>query len=170
MTDRSADPPVPGSRPGRRALFSGPYDSGLATGEGRNESERVNRENDVEPAAYSSAAPVGPGVSEEMSGRRAFFSGAPLPSGAGRSSGSAPGASGARTAGTGEDIHAGLTTAVVECRTCLDRTPISLLGLGLSLVPSLWLPTRPWPRLMRCPACHRVSWCRIEWPHLRGSD
>ena len=58
-------------------------------------------------------------------------------------------------------------TAVVHCRTCLAATPMSLPALGLALIPSLWLPTRPWPRLMRCPACHRVSWCRIDWPTLR---
>lgn len=58
-------------------------------------------------------------------------------------------------------------TAVVRCRTCLEATPVSLVSLGFALIPSLWLPTRPWPRLMRCPACHRVSWCRIDWPSLR---
>lgn len=57
--------------------------------------------------------------------------------------------------------------AVVHCRTCLAATPVSLAALGRSLVPSLWLPTRPWPRLMRCPSCHRLSWCRIDWPRLR---
>ena len=59
------------------------------------------------------------------------------------------------------------SSAVVHCRTCLAATPVSLPSLGVSLVPSLWLPTRPWPRLMRCPACHHMSWCRIEWPKLR---
>jgi hypothetical protein len=57
--------------------------------------------------------------------------------------------------------------AVVHCRTCLAATEVSLPALGLALVPSLWIPTRPWPRLMRCPACHRVAWCRIDWPSLR---
>lgn len=55
-------------------------------------------------------------------------------------------------------------TAVVHCRTCLASTPMSLPAVTLALIPSLWLPTRPWPRLMRCPACHRVAWCRIDWP------
>lgn len=59
------------------------------------------------------------------------------------------------------------TTAVVHCRTCLAATKVSLASLGVALLPSLWVPTRPWPRLMRCPACHRTSWCRIDWPKLR---
>lgn len=54
--------------------------------------------------------------------------------------------------------------AVVHCRTCLAATTMSLPAVARALIPSLWLPTRPWPRLMRCPACHRMSWCRIDWP------
>lgn len=56
--------------------------------------------------------------------------------------------------------------AVVHCRTCLAATPLSLPALGLALVPSLWIPGRPWSRLMRCPACHRVSWCRVDRPRF----
>jgi hypothetical protein len=52
---------------------------------------------------------------------------------------------------------------VVECRTCLETTQLGPAALAARLVPSLWLPGRPWPRLMRCPACKRVSWCRIRW-------
>jgi hypothetical protein len=70
-------------------------------------------------------------------------------------------------AGRRDTTSPGGRTAVVRCRTCLEATPVSLVSLGLALMPSLWLPTRPWPRLMRCPACHRVSWCRIDWPSLR---
>ncbi len=158
MTGQSGDPPSPGSRPGRRALFSGPYDPGLATGDGGGRGD-----DDVVDRPPAPPGPGGGGPSEEPSGRRALFSGV------GPRAATGP----TRTAGAGadgEEIRAGITTVVVECRTCLNRTPMSLVGLGLSLVPSLWLPTRPWPRLMRCPSCHRVSWCRIEWPRLRGSD
>lgn len=63
----------------------------------------------------------------------------------------------------------GRGTAVVHCRTCLAATEMSLPALGISLIPSLWVPARPWPRLMRCPACHRVAWCRIDWPRLASS-
>ena len=71
------------------------------------------------------------------------------------------------TSGSSDAAAPGRGHAVVHCRTCLAATPVSLPALGRSLVPSLWLPTRPWPRLMRCPACHRTSWCRIDWPSLR---
>lgn len=143
MSGPTGNPPGPGTRPGRRALFSGPYDSGLATGEG------------AEGAAPPGAGPdrPRPAAPEARTGRRAFFSDPLGPSG---------------PVSAGDEVHPGLTTAVVECRTCLARTPMSLAGLGLSLVPSLWIPTRPWPRLMRCPSCHRVAWCRIEWPRLRA--
>ncbi len=143
--------PASGSRPGRRALFSGPYDSGLATGQGG--------EPEGQPAGPARRSASGGPPPEPPAGRRAFFSdtsGRAGPTGR-------PGAAFDDT-----EVRPGLTTVVVECRTCLQRTPMSLVGLGLSLVPSLWLPTRPWPRLMRCPACRRVSWCRIEWPSLRG--
>ena len=83
---------------------------------------------------------VAPGPRDVPKGRRALFS-EPEPA-AGTPSGS----------------------VVVHCRTCLAATPMSLPAVGLALIPSLWLPTRPWPRLMRCPACERASWCRIDWP------
>jgi hypothetical protein len=91
----------------------------------------------------------GASVSPPVAGRRALFSDEVVEA-AGRRDSSPEG-----------------RTAVVHCRTCLEATPVSLVSLGLALMPSLWLPTRPWPRLMRCPACHRVSWCRIDWPSLR---
>jgi hypothetical protein len=86
----------------------------------------------------------------EASGRRALFSS------------TEPGPATGRAASA-----AGRGTAVVHCRTCLAATPVSLATLGRALIPSLWWPMRPWPRLMRCPACHRTSWCRIDWPSLR---
>lgn len=57
----------------------------------------------------------------------------------------------------------GGAVAVVECRTCLARTPMSVGSAVVRLLPSLWLPGRPWSRLMRCPNCAKVSWCRIRW-------
>ncbi|HET9076680.1 MAG TPA: hypothetical protein VFN68_07095 [Acidimicrobiales bacterium] len=148
----SGSPPPPGSRPGRRALFSGPYDPGLASGDGEGRGA-------ADPAP---PIPGGPAAGEPAAGRRAVFSDTGRP---GR-----PTAGRAAPVGPPADIHAGPTTAVVECRTCLNRTPMSLVGLGLSLVPSLWIPARRWSRLMRCPACQKVAWCRVEWPRLRGSD
>ena len=109
-------------------------------------------------ALFSSSSPANGGPDEAIpepgaeTGRRALFSSTePIPA-SGLSGPSGP---------------SGRTTAVVHCRTCLAATPVSLVALGRSLIPSLWLPTRPWPRLMRCPACHRTSWCRIDWPSLR---
>lgn len=154
MTGPGGTPFGPGSRPGRRALFSGPYDPGLATGEG---DAGAAPPADAGRSARRPVAPGRPAAEPPPAGRRAFFSDAGRPAET-----PAPGR-------PGEEVRAGLTTVVVECRTCLNRTPMSLPGLGLSLIPSLWLPSRPWPRLMRCPSCHRVSWCRIEWPRLRGS-
>ncbi|HWE54958.1 MAG TPA: hypothetical protein VG435_05570 [Acidimicrobiales bacterium] len=100
-------------------------------------------------------------------GRRALFSEFD-------STGDADAPTGAPTSGPAEgrralfsepaQVEPGHREAVVHCRTCLAATPLSLVGLARALVPSVWLPTRPWPRLMRCPACRRVSWCRIDWP------
>ncbi len=101
-----------------------------------------------------SAAPVAPG----LPGRRAFFS----ETAEGLPADDRP------PAVDPEEVRPGFTTVVVVCRTCLARTPVSVLRIGPALIPSLWLPTRKWSRLMRCPACRRVSWCRIEWPTLRG--
>ena len=56
--------------------------------------------------------------------------------------------------------------AVVQCRTCRASTPMSWPAVARALIPSVWVPMRPWPRLMRCPACHRVAWCRIDWGRL----
>ena len=50
---------------------------------------------------------------------------------------------------------------VVECETCHARTSMGLLRLGRSLVPSIFVPFRRFPQLMRCPACRRVTWCRL---------
>ena len=56
-------------------------------------------------------------------------------------------------------------TVVVECGRCQARTPVPLLELGTRLLPSVWLPLpgRAFSRLLRCPACDDVSWCRVHW-------
>ena len=100
---------------------------------------------DPTEAPLTAPGPAAADRGAERAGRRAFFSD--------------PVVTDEPAAG---DPHSGRGPVVV-CRTCLARTPVSLISLGLALVPSLWLPTRPWSRLMRCPACHRVSWCRLEW-------
>lgn len=115
-----------------------------SNGSGRDKSRPGRRALFSEPGAEGRSA-----VREPAAGRRALFSDEVVEA-AGR-----------------RDTSPDRRTAVVHCRTCLEATPVSLVSLGLAMVPSLWLPTRPWPRLMRCPACHRVSWCRIDWPSLR---
>ncbi len=121
------------------AGFSG---NGAAAGsgpEGARGGRRVGRRALFSDAQEGSA--VGTGATEVAAGRRALFSSTEP-----------------------AQQSPGPATAVVHCRTCLAATPMSLPALGLALIPSLWLPTRPWPRLMRCPACRRAAWCRIDWP------
>ena len=91
----------------------------------------------------ASAEPAAPATVGE--GRRALFSEAPA---------------------SAEPPRPDRTSAVIHCRTCRAATKVSIASLGFSLLPSLWMPTRPYPRLIRCPACHHRSWCRIEWPKL----
>ncbi len=124
------------------AGFSGNGAAGGSRSEGERGGRRTGRRALFSDAPEGSA--VGTGASEIPAGRRALFS-STEPA--------------AQSPGPG--------TAVVHCRTCLAATPMSLPALGLALIPSLWLPTRTWPRLMRCPACRRVAWCRIDWPVLR---
>ncbi len=116
------------------------------------------------PSGNGSARPVTSGAARSRPGRQALFSdpSAPPPDRSERAD--LPEGRRALFSSTSLAPAPGRLSAVVHCRTCLSATPMSLPALGLSLVPSLWLPTRPWPRLMRCPACHRISWCRIDWP------
>ena len=134
----------------------------MTGGDGRPGGEQgdgpVRRERPGRRALFSDPAEVAVSGTGEQTpdldsrrGRRALFSETAAPSGS-------PGADHA----TGDQPPRGRGPVVV-CRTCLARTPTSMVDLGLALVPSLWLPTRPWSHLMRCPACHRVSWCRLEW-------
>jgi hypothetical protein len=55
-------------------------------------------------------------------------------------------------------------TVVVECATCIVRTRVSLVDLGARLATlSVWLPARRHGHWMRCPACRRRTWCRVDW-------
>lgn len=57
-------------------------------------------------------------------------------------------------------------TVVVECSECDARTPMPLAALGIQLVPSIWMPWRPFSRLMRCPACSQLTYCKVHWRSL----
>ncbi len=59
-------------------------------------------------------------------------------------------------------------TVVVECSRCQARTPLPLARLVGRLVPSLWWPGRPYSRLLRCPGCGSIAWCRVHWRTLSG--
>ncbi len=57
-------------------------------------------------------------------------------------------------------------TVVVECSQCDARTPLPLPQLGVQMLPSVWMPWRPFSRLMRCPACSQLAWCKVHWRSL----
>ena len=112
----------------------------------------TGRDDPLGRRALFSRAP--PGGADEAApgaepGRRAWFS-----SPAGRQS--APG-------GVAVDRHVG-----VECGACGVRTRLGFLNLTRHLIPSLWIPTRRFSRLMRCPNCRRLAWCRLDWWALFG--
>lgn len=55
-------------------------------------------------------------------------------------------------------------TVIVTCSSCLARTRVSLVDVGVRLLSiSVWLPARRYPHWMRCPACHSHQWCAIGW-------
>jgi hypothetical protein len=76
-------------------------------------------------------------------GRRALFSDEPEP-------------------GTNPSAATG-AIAAVTCRRCGVSTPLGPLGLARALVPSVWVPGRTWSRYLRCPACGRLGWCRLNF-------
>ena len=39
---------------------------------------------------------------------------------------------------------------------------MGLTALAVQLVPSVWVPLRRWSRLMRCPSCRHLTWCRLR--------
>jgi len=53
---------------------------------------------------------------------------------------------------------------VVECSSCLARTPVSPLALARAAFPiSIHLPLlRPYHSYLRCPACRRRAWVRVR--------
>jgi hypothetical protein len=53
--------------------------------------------------------------------------------------------------------------AVVECASCGAHTPVPKVELARTLLPSVFVPFRRHPHLMRCPACRRAAWCRVDW-------
>lgn len=59
-------------------------------------------------------------------------------------------------------------SVVIECEQCQARTPVSVIEVGLRLVPGLWLPWRAFPRLALCPSCGRLTWSRVHWRTLLG--
>jgi len=55
-------------------------------------------------------------------------------------------------------------TVVVACASCKARSRINLTDLGLRwLTGTVWIPGRRKGHWMRCPACHRRTWCSIGW-------
>ena len=57
-------------------------------------------------------------------------------------------------------------TVVVECEDCQGRTPVPAPELVVRLMFSFWLPLRSFSRLMRCPSCGSLTWCRVHWRTL----
>jgi hypothetical protein len=93
---------------------------------------------------------VGAGETPTTTGRRALFSASAGERG--QESADSPVAEAARRGGI-----------VIECGACRARTPIGVMGLARQLIPSVWVPTRRLSRLMRCPSCRRLTWCRVDW-------
>ena len=55
-------------------------------------------------------------------------------------------------------------TVVVSCSGCQARTRVNLTDLGLRwLTGTVWIPGRRDGHWMRCPSCHRRTWCSIAW-------
>lgn len=92
-------------------------------------------------------------------GKRALYSGSrPEPA---EAAFVAEDAAGAATGGVGEG-----GTFVVRCQRCGEVSPVGLLELLRSQFPvGIWLPRGRFDRRMRCPACHRRSWCSVTMRH-----
>lgn len=55
-------------------------------------------------------------------------------------------------------------TVVITCASCKVRTRATLVDLGIRLISiSAWIPGRTHSHWMRCPACHKHTWCRVGW-------
>jgi hypothetical protein len=54
-------------------------------------------------------------------------------------------------------------TFVVRCQRCEAVRSVGLLDLARAQFPlGLWLPRGRFDRRMRCPACHKRSWCSVS--------
>lgn len=87
-----------------------------------------------------SAGEGAPSAGERAEGRRAFFSD-PVPKG----------------------DAADPPYVRVICRSCRAVTDLSPARAARALLGTLWWPLGAWNHRMRCPACSRVGWCRVEW-------
>jgi len=54
---------------------------------------------------------------------------------------------------------------IVECSSCLARTPVTAVDLAKAALPvSVHLPfVRRYHSFMRCPACGRREWVRVRY-------
>lgn len=52
---------------------------------------------------------------------------------------------------------------VVECKTCRQKSVMTITEVARALIVSLWIPLGRFNRLMRCPACRQIGWCRVDW-------
>jgi len=99
-----------------------------------------------------------------VEGKRALFSGA-----AGRVAGSSPDNDQAGRHAVFSAPARVPGAVIVECERCEGRTPVPLGEMPRKLLVSLWMPLRRHSRLMRCPACGQLSWCRVDWLAARQS-
>ena len=55
-------------------------------------------------------------------------------------------------------------TVVVTCDACQARSRVNLTDLGLRwLTGTVWIPGKREGHWMRCPACHKRTWCSVAW-------
>jgi hypothetical protein len=55
-------------------------------------------------------------------------------------------------------------TVLVECANCRARSRLTLMEVGLRMLPLwLWCPLHTHSLWMRCPACEQRQWCRVGW-------
>ncbi len=80
------------------------------------------------------------------------------------SSSGPPDADGRRALFSTAEQPATIGTVTIACSSCEERTVVSLLRAARLSVPSLHLPgLRPAPwSLMRCPACHHLTWVSLS--------
>ena len=85
-------------------------------------------------------------------GKRALFSGGA--------------ADGVRAEPATEQRTAGPFDVTVHCLSCNESTTLSTPQFLVQHFPVFaWLPVRKHSRLMRCPACNRVSWLAVSRGH-----